>query len=189
VGEKEKMTPEQHIIYLYSALFLVMGITGILYFWLKDIINFKVKSTFIKGGVGRLYFDKVGNIFPKYQLRQKDGTLKIGGEGYIIDASVRIYRFLGVPTCAFVEGIPKNIDILKGEEAYIGMRTDDIDTHTKNITEGMYNDWFKQNGKWVIIGLFLLTAAIAVDAYMGYKVYSFVQDKGAMVIENVLKPQ
>lgn len=184
------MTPEQHIIYLYSALFFICGLFFIIYFWLKDVINFKVKATFIKGGVGRLFIDKVGNVSAKYQTRQKeDGTLKIGNKGYLIDPAVRVFRFLGIPTAVFIEDIPKNIDILQGEDAYTQIRTQDIDTHIRNISEGAYIDWFKKYGTWVLLGIVFIVLAIGVNAFFGYKVYEFVQDRGAMVIENVLQPK
>lgn len=180
------MTPEQHIIYLYSGLVVLLTIFFIIYMWLKDVINFKFKAFIKKDGVGRMYIDKIGNIFMRYIGREKGGEIRIKGYDYIIDPATRTFKFLGIPTAVFIEGIPKNVDILKGEDTYTDIRCADIDTHLRNMTDNSYMDWFKKYGNAVLIGLVVLILVLVANSFFGYKVYEAVRDTGGQAISQIL---
>jgi len=172
-------------IYLISGLILLGGFMFILYIWLKEAITFKLKCAFTKS-VGRIFIDKVGRLHLKAVKLSKEGTTEINQTDYLFDPSVRLSRFLGVETAVFVESIPKNVDLLKGEEKYSSIRTSDIDTHLRNMTEDSYIDWFKKYGTLVLIGLFLLVVILGGLGFFSYKSWEFIRDGATISIENVL---
>jgi len=172
-------------LYLISGLILLGGFMFILYLWLKEAIDFKLKCAFTKS-VGRLFIDKVGRLNLKAISLSKEGTTTINETDYLFDPSVRLSRFLGVETAVFIESIPKNVDLLKGEEKYSGIRTSDIDTHLRNMTEDSYIDWFKKYGTLVVIGLFLLIVILGGLGFFSYKSWEFIRDGAVISIENVL---
>ena len=93
-------------LYLISGLILLGGFMFILYLWLKEAIDFKLKCAFTKS-VGRLFIDKVGRLNLKAISLSKEGTTTINQTDYLFDPSVRLSRFLGVETAVFIESIPK----------------------------------------------------------------------------------
>src|SRR6056297_750594 len=132
-------------IYYISIITVLATFMFIIYFWLKDAINYKIKSLF-SSGVGAIYFDKVGNIKLKFLARKK-GDVTINDE-------------------------KKNIDILKGEKKYNGVSNNDIDklliNHAKEKSIGFLSK-IKPYLPYLIAAIVIGAVAAGVAAYLGYK--------------------
>jgi len=177
---------EQALVYLYSALIFLGTINFILYFWLKEIIDFKIKSLFTKG-VGRLYIDKTGSFNFKFIQPDKNGVIKINNQPRTISTQTRTHKVFGVNTIVFVSDIPSNIDILEGENKYEGIRCEEIDTHLANMTNGGLLDWFYKWKGYVLIGVLILAAGVVATAYFGNQNYEWVKDGANIAVNNYLQ--
>jgi len=157
-------------IYYISIITVLATFMFIIYFWLKDAINYKIKSLF-SSGVGAIYFDKVGNIKLKFLARKK-GDVTINDEKKNIDTTIRNFKFLGKNCLCFVENIPTNIDILEGEKKYNGVSNNDIDklliNHAKEKSIGFLSK-IKPYLPYLIAAIVIGAVAAGVAAYLGYK--------------------
>ena len=213
------MTSQQTVTYLWSAIILMGGFLMMVYFWLKPILDAKLKYMF-SGGQGTLDIATDGTISLKVQNTDRDDCVGIRDRKKPINPNFKQLKFLGIPCQLFVPVVPTNVnltfkkkvmskeeeldikqfneryktnlDVFEGRINYEGIQDRDVDTHVSNMTKDPLREiWlkYKTNLLYIMIGIFFLLAILGFFLYKNHELLKVCGTTMGTTIENVVMPK
>ena len=194
------MTNAQTVTYLWSGIILMGGFLLMVYFWLKPILDAKLKYMF-SGGQGTLDIAVDGTINLKVQNTDRDDCVSIRDRKKPINPNFKQLKFLGIPCQLFVPVIPTNadlrftkkpltkeeqlevqtfnnkfktnLDVYEGRIDYMGIQDRDVDTHVANMTKDPLREiWlkYKTNLLYILMVIMVLLLVLAFFMYKNHEV-------------------